>query len=147
MQIDDQFPEPIAKVGPVCNVYMIGIGGTGVVTVNQILGTAALLDGKYVDGMDQTGLSQKGGPVVSNLKIADAPLVASTEVRFPSQDLLATNINRHTRADTNVFFDAIALAESCFGDHMAANMIVLGAAYQSGLIPVGAAAIEQAIAI
>jgi len=197
LQIDDIFPEPIALGGPVVNVYMMGIGGTGVVTVNQILGTAALLDGKYIDGMDQTGLSQKGGQVVSNMRIAATPLagsnrlsigtadcylgfdiltattpqnltraradrtvavistsqvptgamVASTEVRFPSRDLLTGSINRHTRAEANVFFDAITLAEGCFGDHLAANMIVLGAAYQSGLIPVRAAAIEHAIAL
>src|SRR5262249_53558711 len=67
-------PEPQPKVGDTCNVYMMGIGGTGVVTINQVLGTAAMLDGRYVAGLDQTGLSQKGGPVVSHLKIAAAPL-------------------------------------------------------------------------
>jgi indolepyruvate ferredoxin oxidoreductase len=197
IQIDDRFPEPSARFGSAANIFMMGIGGTGVVTVNQILATAALLDGKQIDGMDQTGLSQKGGQVVSNLKISAAPpagsnrlsagtadcyigfdiltatapqnlsranadrtiavvstsqvptgaMVASTEVLFPNQNLLTDHINQHTRADMNVFFDAIALAESCFGDHLAANMIVIGAAYQSGLIPIAAAAIERAIGL
>ena len=35
-------------------------------TVNQVLAMSALIDGLHVSGLDQTGLSQKGGPVTSD---------------------------------------------------------------------------------
>ena len=189
---------PRSRCSRDASVYMMGIGGTGVVTVNQILGTAALLDGRHVLGLDQTGLSQKGGPVVSHLKLGDtrggrrptrsAPaartatsastsssrrrpsnldhaspdrtiavvstsqvptgaMVTSTEVQFPESNGLIASINRFTRKDENVYLDALGLAETLFDDHMASNMIVLGAAYQAGAIPVSAAAIEEAIVL
>src|SRR3989454_239196 len=196
-KVERTLPEPPLKVSGDANVFMMGIGGTGVVTVNQILGTAALLDGKHVRGLDQTGLSQKGGPVVSHLKISDraseasnkvaagsadcylgfdilvatspqnldharpdrtiavvstsqvptGAMVTSTAVEFPETNGLITSIDRVTRKDENVYLDALGLAETLFDDHMAANMIVLGAAWQAGAIPVSAAAIEEAIAL
>ncbi|CAN5366911.1 indolepyruvate ferredoxin oxidoreductase family protein [soil metagenome] len=71
----DGLPDPVPVVDPDrFTVRLSGIGGTGVVTVSQILGTAAMLAGRSVRGLDQTGLSQKAGPVVSDLRItADAP--------------------------------------------------------------------------
>ena len=195
--VERPLPDPAPRVPTEASICMLGIGGTGVVTVNQLLGTAALLEGKDVRGLDQTGLSQKGGPVVSHLKIgagareasnkiaageADAylgfdilvatqpasldhtrpdktiavvstsqvptgPMVASTEVHFPDAGGLIAAVNRTTRKDENVFLDALGLAEELFGDHMAANLIVLGAAYQAGAIPVAAEAIEEAVAL
>jgi len=52
------------------DVFLAGIGGTGIVTVNQVLGSAAVRDGLAVHGLDQTGLSQKAGPVTSHLRVA-----------------------------------------------------------------------------
>ena len=196
-KVERALPEPELKVPGDANIFMMGIGGTGVVTVNQILGTAALLDGKHVRGLDQTGLSQKGGPVVSHLKIFDrtsdvsnkiaagsadcylgfdilvatspqnldharpertiaivstsqvptGAMVTSTTVEFPETNGLITSINRVTRKDENLYLDALRLAETLFDDHMAANMIVLGAAWQAGALPVSAEAIEEAIVL
>jgi indolepyruvate ferredoxin oxidoreductase len=196
-RVERSLPEPVLRVRPDAGLFLTGIGGTGVVTVNQILGTAALLEGKWVSGLDQTGLSQKGGPVVSHLRILGRPadvagkvgageadaylgfdllvatapgnlararpdrtiavvstsrvptgaMVASTDVAFPDAGDLRTAIDRVTRKDENVYLDALGLAEALFGDHMAANMLVLGAAFQAGAIPLSAAAIEQAIGL
>ena len=63
-------PEPEGVTDPdEMSVRMCGIGGTGVVTVNQVLGTAAMFDGFEVRGLDQIGLSQKAGTVVGDLRL------------------------------------------------------------------------------
>ncbi len=70
------------------HVLMPGVGGTGVVTINALLATAALIEGKYIATLDQTGLAQKGGAVVSHLTIANAPIDASNRISYGSTDLL-----------------------------------------------------------
>jgi indolepyruvate ferredoxin oxidoreductase len=196
--LEAELPDPALKVpSEGFGLHMMGIGGTGVVTINQILGTAAMLDGRQVRGLDQTGLSQKGGPVVSDLKISAEPIerankvsagsadlylgfdllvatdpanldkadpgrtiaVVSTSrvptgqmvvdpgVHFPELGSALMSIDRVTRKDPNVYLDAQAIAEGLFGDHMAVNPIMLGAAYQAGALPISAAAIERAIRI
>ncbi len=68
-------PEPPAVAPPAAlaeraAIRLVGIGGTGVVTISQILGMAAVLDGKHSLGVDQTGLAQKGGQVSSDIRIS-----------------------------------------------------------------------------
>ncbi|MDZ4671263.1 MAG: indolepyruvate ferredoxin oxidoreductase family protein [Phototrophicales bacterium] len=177
------------------SIYMMGIGGTGVVTTNQVLATAAMLDGKFIQGLDQTGLSQKGGPVVSNLKImteyretsnristgqadcflvfdllsavepanmsraskaktraivstSETPtgaMVISTSEQYPKTSRLLNMLGQVTNKDETVCLNANGLAEMLFDSHMAANSIMIGAAYQRGLLPISAEAIERAI--
>ena len=52
-------------------IIVTGVGGTGVVTVGQILAMAAHLEGKASSVLDMSGLAQKGGPVLSHVRIAD----------------------------------------------------------------------------
>ncbi len=88
-------PVPIALPDPEPRVdardftiRMAGIGGTGVVTVAQILGVAAMTEGRHVWGVDQTGLSQKGGQVTSDLRIAQQPIAGSNRPGGACVDLL-----------------------------------------------------------
>lgn len=65
---DDTLPTPRPQVrSDRFSLRMTGIGGTGVVTTAQLLATAGVIDGYHVRGLDQLGMAQKGGAVVSDL--------------------------------------------------------------------------------
>jgi indolepyruvate ferredoxin oxidoreductase len=82
--------EPAVKVtvSDGYEILMPGIGGTGVVTLNALLATAALLEGLYVTTLDQTGLAQKGGAVVSSLILGPAPVELANKTSYGSAHLL-----------------------------------------------------------
>ncbi|MFC4947901.1 indolepyruvate ferredoxin oxidoreductase family protein [Pseudonocardia sp. GCM10023141] len=188
-------PPLVRPIGEGTLVRMPGIGGTGVVTVSQILQMAAHLDGLYAAGLEQTGLAQKGGPVDSDIRISKAPITGALRATKATADVLlgfdllgaasdatlavgnpertiavinsavvptaamVTNrvvvpgtpddalerIGSVTRAAENLYLDAQGLSEALFADHMPTNMLLVGAAYQHGCLPISAEAIEQAI--
>ncbi|WP_182358810.1 indolepyruvate ferredoxin oxidoreductase family protein [Tomitella gaofuii] len=84
----DAVPEPPAVPAPdgpsagegTHSVFIAGIGGTGIVTVNQVLATAAMRAGFDVESLDQIGMSQKAGPVVSHLRFARGALEPANRV-------------------------------------------------------------------
>ena len=147
----------------------------------QILATAAVIDGKFVRSLDQTGLAQKGGAVVSDLKIGTAPsqqaakigqgrcslylacdslvgtdsnnlkvadqattvavvstteiptgqMVVDTSTHFPELSTIRTAVDGATRRA--IYLDPAGLSRELFDDEQYTNMLLVGAAYQTGV--------------
>ena len=188
-------PMPVRVEDSPYNVLITGVGGTGVGTVAAILGMAAHLEGRRVMALDQTGLAQKFGAVVShvrigasadNLRCAQIPagkvdlLLGADLIAASGRDILArldadrtrVVVNTHeempaafihnpdfefvestmlaalakaTRSSDPVVVDATGLTTALLGDSIAANLFLLGVAFQRGLLPVSEAAIIRAI--
>ena len=75
--VADAFPalaEPsLPALGNPYGILVNGIGGTGVITIGQIVAVAAHLEGKGASVLDMSGLAQKGGPVMSHVRVAADP--------------------------------------------------------------------------
>ena len=88
-QLERELPAPVNKVDDSLGfgIHVMGIGGTGSVTVVATIAAAARLEGKHVIGLDQTGLAQKGGAVISDIKITHQPFSGSNKVSDGRTDL------------------------------------------------------------
>lgn len=188
-------PDPVLpEAAQGFNILVCGIGGTGIVTVGQVLAMAAYLDGLHCSSLDVMGMSQKYGAVLSHVRIAARPedlhasrigagetdtligcdlIVASgneavaTLAKGRSRGVICSDVistaefarnpdwavdpaalltRVRERTDREmVVLEGQRLATQLLGDAIAANMFMVGAAWQKGQIPVSLAAIERAI--
>src|SRR6188472_3277668 len=193
-----ELPEPASRptLERPYNVAVGGVGGTGVLTIGALLGMAAHIEGKASMILDMSGLAQKGGAVLSHVRLsehtadvtcsrivtgtadlvlaADEVVAAAKETMtlcessrtygvinthlIPIADfILNRDFNFQARKVNHVletalrndssFFDFTKPAEVLLGDSIATNMMMMGYAYQKGLLPLSAKAIEQAIEV
>jgi len=176
------------------NIAITGVGGTGVLTIGAILGMAAHVDGHASMVLDMAGLAQKGGAVLSHVRLARRPdevtsphivagaadlLIAADDVVAASRDgtvlcdaartqgvvntsgtpvaafvgqrdidfrrgAVADTIGDHVDGRAH-FRPFTGIAEALAGDAIATNILMLGYAWQSGLVPISFAALAQSI--
>ena len=85
-------PEPrIAEPAPggAWGIVVAGVGGTGVITIGQLLGMAAHMEGKGIVTQDAAGLAQKGGATWSHVLIgATQDDIRTTRVGMAAADLI-----------------------------------------------------------
>jgi indolepyruvate ferredoxin oxidoreductase len=187
-------PTPV-EIGDGYDLLVTGIGGTGVVTVGQLVTMAAHLEGKGASVLDFMGFAQKFGTVVSFLRIANQPqdlnqvrieqasadaligcdIVVSSSPRassrfrrdhtrallnvaeMPTADFVqhrdaSLRIDERIAAIKNIVGDdnvasinANTLAARLLGNTIYANVMMLGSAWQHGLVPVSLDALKRAI--
>jgi len=192
-RVDTLPPPETMPIDGCFDLLVTGVGGTGVVTVGALITMAAHLEGKGSSVLDFMGFAQKFGPVLSYIRIADAPseinqvrierkradaLIGCDLVVSSSPKASVTYSGDHTRAvvnsaematgdfvrhrDANLkaderlqaiggavselsAVDANRLAATIMGDTIYANVLLLGYAWQQGLVPVSEAALLRAI--
>ncbi|WP_154586514.1 2-oxoacid:acceptor oxidoreductase family protein, partial [Bordetella pertussis] len=120
-------PRPAPLEAPY-RLLVAGMGGTGVITIGAIVSMAAHLQGLSAAVLDLTGLAQKGGTVVSHIRLAPSG-TATGPVRLDWQ-----------QADAAILCDPVA-AVARFGDSILSNMFMLGHAWKRGDVPLALAAL------
>ena len=187
----------LANLDQVYNLLIVGVGGTGVVTIGAIITMAAHIENKGASVLDFMGFAQKGGSVLSYLRLANKPsdihqvridagqtdaLIVGDLIVAGAEKTLTTLRPNHTRgvlntapmvtadevlyrdadpksnqrqqlladtlgADNLDSLDANQLALNLLGNTVFSNMLMLGMAWQKGLVPVSLEALTQAITL
>lgn len=177
------------------NLLIAGVGGTGVITIGAVVAMAAHLQGMNASVLDMTGLAQKGGAVISHVRLGrsqrahspvridhgqvDVALICDTiaATRPDAQGALSQTrstlvinthisptaafvqnpdapvggdqalqlLQAHSTPQRTLSLDAHTLALQHFGDSVFSNMIMLGYAWQKGLLPVSEEALMRAL--
>jgi indolepyruvate ferredoxin oxidoreductase len=84
-----QLPDLAQVSGGAWGIVVAGVGGTGVITIGQLLGVAAHIEGKGIVTQDAGGLAQKGGATWSHVLIAQSQdAIRTTRVGMASADLV-----------------------------------------------------------
>ena len=83
-------PEPVLPVlTQAYGLVVAGVGGTGVITIGQLLGMAGHIDGKGIITQDAAGLAQKGGATWSHVLIANhQDEIRTTRVSMAAADVI-----------------------------------------------------------
>lgn len=197
-----EISEPVTAPGAgrvATRIRFVGIGGSGIVTVAQIVLAAAWLEDRPTRCVDQTGAAQKGGTVISDVTIGaggvtsamqdisprfaagscDAYIacdavagaderclevvdldttygvvnsrialagsqIVDTELLSFDSDEYVRRINAKCGGRTNVL-DPHVICHALFGHDRYVNIILLGVAFQHGLVPIRAESLERAI--
>jgi indolepyruvate ferredoxin oxidoreductase, beta subunit len=69
------------------DIVLAGVGGQGILSIATTIGTAALSAGLHLKQAEVHGMSQRGGDVSSNLRIADHE-IASDLIPYGKADLI-----------------------------------------------------------
>jgi indolepyruvate ferredoxin oxidoreductase len=189
-------PEPVAPaIRGSYGIVVAGVGGTGVITIGQLLGMAAHIEGKGIVTQDAAGLAQKGGATWSHVLIGEQPQdIRTTRVSMAAADLVigcdpivtagketalrmregrtkvalnshgtptaafvkngnwanpadacAAEIAKAVGAGAVLSFNADAASTRLMGDSIYTNPMLMGYAWQHGLIPLSRDSIQRAI--
>ena len=186
---------PVHALHKPYEILVAGVGGTGVVTVGALITMAAHLEGKGASTLDFMGFAQKGGAVLSHVRVASSPerlhqvridlrqadaVFACDLVVAAMPDGLAVMREGHTRVVANEYeiptadftrdrdasinkeglleklgaaageagllrLNAQQIAARFLGDTIGSNILLMGYAWQQGLVPVSLAALMRAI--